>query len=219
MEFCNNIFVAGNEASDTVLLCDYLTHALDCRCSCVTIKELETLDSKKIQDNIMLLIDATDLLASDLVDTLSAINQNSSESKVAFFNVDSNICCDQLLLWPQVRGVFFDEVDTSNIAEGIKKILENQYWMPRKVMAQFLEHLHNKPEIHSSLNQLTKRESHILKQICDGFSNIEIANDLNVSLSTVKTHTYNLFKKLKVSNRVQAANVMRKLAVSERLRA
>jgi len=51
---------------------------------------------------------------------------------------------------------------------------------------------------------LSKRETEILEQIDLGKSNQEIADDLFISISTVKTHISNLFSKLDVKNRVQA---------------
>ena len=51
---------------------------------------------------------------------------------------------------------------------------------------------------------LSKREYEVLRLINQGFSNQEIAEKLFVSISTVKTHTSNLFAKLDVKRRTQA---------------
>lgn len=51
---------------------------------------------------------------------------------------------------------------------------------------------------------LSKRETEILEQINLGKSNQEIADELFISVSTVKSHVSNLFSKLDVKNRVQA---------------
>ncbi len=50
---------------------------------------------------------------------------------------------------------------------------------------------------------LSKRESEIISLISKGFSNDEIATKLTISISTVKRHIYNIFKKLDVSSRTQ----------------
>ena len=52
---------------------------------------------------------------------------------------------------------------------------------------------------------LTHREREILKTIATGASNAEIAQALFISVHTVKTHVYNIFKRIKVSSRLQAA--------------
>lgn len=54
--------------------------------------------------------------------------------------------------------------------------------------------------------ELTKREVQILQLTATGATNTEIAEQLNVSMHTVKTHIYNLFKKIGVANRMQAVN-------------
>lgn len=53
---------------------------------------------------------------------------------------------------------------------------------------------------------LTKKERSILKLLAEGKSNKQIANELFLSVHTIKTHNYNLFKKIGVRNRTQAVN-------------
>jgi len=53
--------------------------------------------------------------------------------------------------------------------------------------------------------RLTLREQEIIRLIAQGFSNREIAGILNISPDTVKTHVRNIFSKLNVKDRTQAA--------------
>lgn len=55
------------------------------------------------------------------------------------------------------------------------------------------------------LNSLTKREMEILKYLSVGMYNKEIALKLEISERTVKNHVSNVFKKIKVADRTQAA--------------
>jgi DNA-binding NarL/FixJ family response regulator len=52
---------------------------------------------------------------------------------------------------------------------------------------------------------LTSREREILCRLACGAKNKEIAADLCISLHTVKTHIYKIYKKINVSDRLQAA--------------
>ena len=61
--------------------------------------------------------------------------------------------------------------------------------------------------------QLTEREREVLKCMVDGCNNNEIAENLFVSLGTVKFHISNIFNKLGVDSRVEAV----KLAIEQKL--
>jgi DNA-binding NarL/FixJ family response regulator len=52
---------------------------------------------------------------------------------------------------------------------------------------------------------LTEREEQVLSSLARGRTNIEIAAELHISLSTVKTHVANLMAKLRARNRVEIA--------------
>ncbi|MDG2409772.1 MAG: response regulator transcription factor [Pirellulales bacterium] len=52
---------------------------------------------------------------------------------------------------------------------------------------------------------LTNRESQVLRHIALGLSNREIANSLGISIETVKEHVQNILRKIRVSDRTQAA--------------
>ncbi len=61
--------------------------------------------------------------------------------------------------------------------------------------------------------QLTERESDVLKCMVAGLNNNEIAAELVISLGTVKFHISNIFHKLGVDSRVEAV----KLAIEQKL--
>ena len=50
---------------------------------------------------------------------------------------------------------------------------------------------------------LTERESDILRLVAKGYSNKSIARELGITISTVKTHLRNIFRKLDVEDRAQ----------------
>ena len=60
------------------------------------------------------------------------------------------------------------------------------------------------PETVNQYN-LTTRERQILKLITEGFSNVEIAKHLFVSVNTTKVHVASILQKLEVDDRLQAA--------------
>ena len=52
---------------------------------------------------------------------------------------------------------------------------------------------------------LTSREAQILKLMTEGYSNMEIAQILVISINTTKAHVANILQKLEVDDRLQAA--------------
>ena len=54
------------------------------------------------------------------------------------------------------------------------------------------------------MKQFTSVEYSILKMLCEGMTNAQIGKSLFLSVSMVKIHIKNIFKKLDVQNRVQA---------------
>jgi DNA-binding NarL/FixJ family response regulator len=62
--------------------------------------------------------------------------------------------------------------------------------------------------------KLTERQIAVLKLICDGRPNKEIANILELSDKTVKSHITSIFKALNVVNRTQASNAAREMGIT-----
>ncbi len=54
-------------------------------------------------------------------------------------------------------------------------------------------------------NNLTKRELDVLKLVVKGYSNIEIAKELSISVNTSKAHVSSILYKLNITSRLQAA--------------
>jgi DNA-binding NarL/FixJ family response regulator len=52
---------------------------------------------------------------------------------------------------------------------------------------------------------MTKREKQVIELIAEGYTNKEIAQKLNLSTHTVKSHVHNILEKLSLNTRVQIA--------------
>jgi ATP/maltotriose-dependent transcriptional regulator MalT len=63
------------------------------------------------------------------------------------------------------------------------------------------------------IEALSKREEEVLLLIAEGYSNREIADQLVISVATVKVHTRNIYGKLGVNNRTHAVAKARSLGV------
>ena len=74
--------------------------------------------------------------------------------------------------------------------------------------------LMREPEMAEALQGLTRRETDVLKGICEGKSNKEIARDLELQEVTVKLHVKTLSRKLGAKNRTHAAMIARDAGLS-----
>ena len=74
--------------------------------------------------------------------------------------------------------------------------------------------LMEEPEMAEALATLTRRETDVLRGICEGKSNKEIARDLDLQEVTVKLHVKTLSRKLGAKNRTHAAMIARDAGLS-----
>jgi RNA polymerase sigma factor (sigma-70 family) len=74
---------------------------------------------------------------------------------------------------------------------------------------------YHETDIEQQATELTEREREILALLGEGYSNREIAEELVITVGTVKNHVHNILDKLDVHTRKQAAMVARQLALGE----
>jgi DNA-binding NarL/FixJ family response regulator len=74
-----------------------------------------------------------------------------------------------------------------------------------RLLAAFSEGASSREPAAQPLDPLTEREEEVLVTVARGRTNAEIADDLCISLSTVKTHLASLMQKLGARNRVELA--------------
>ncbi|WP_350431148.1 LuxR C-terminal-related transcriptional regulator [Shewanella sp. H8] len=96
-------------------------------------------------------------------------------------------------------GVFYADSSLSEISLGLNNIMKG-----RRVIPQELLHSTASDENDDDSEQLTIREREVLQTLLSGSTNLDIANQLFVSESTIKTHLYRAFRKIGVSSRGQA---------------
>lgn len=90
------------------------------------------------------------------------------------------------------------------IANAIRKTFNGERVLESEVTTKMMEQLSNRNR-HVLHEELTNREQEILLLIAQGMSNQEIADELFITLKTVKTHVSNILAKLEVEDRTQAA--------------
>jgi len=107
-------------------------------------------------------------------------------------------------------GYLLKDTESSQIVEAIRAIYRGESLIhpsvASKILAEFsllAQKKGKKPSWED--HDLTEREVTVLRLVADGKTNKEIANNLNLSEKTVKNHVRNIFHKLQVYDRTQAA--------------
>ena len=160
---------------------------------------------EKEDEDILVILDFKNQTDKKYKQYPSVITKYKLKVKEILFNVTNENITKNIMRYPSVVGVFYEKDNVDVISEGVKKIIDGEMWLSRKITNDLISIYRSKQNgILTSSVSLTTREKEILKLLSLGASNIDIANTLFVSENTVKTHLHNVFKKLNVKNRLQA---------------
>ena len=134
------------------------------------------------------------------------LSQNHSVDHVVIFNVSKDQGIEQKCVLEGIRGFFYEQDTKEIFLKGIHAVVDGELWASREVMTRCILESKDQESLSSDDGPiLTQRQIEILAQVAVGATNDEIAEKLCISPHTVKTHLYNTFKKIDVTNRLQAA--------------
>lgn len=101
------------------------------------------------------------------------------------------------------------EINLQRLIQVVQSVADGAAWFDPSIAHIVLRATTNSPildvENHSKDYDLTARESQILKLMTEGYSNMEIAQILVISINTTKAHVASILQKLEVDDRLQAA--------------
>jgi DNA-binding NarL/FixJ family response regulator/class 3 adenylate cyclase len=106
-------------------------------------------------------------------------------------------------------GFLLKDVPPEQLVEGIRSVASGDALLAPSVTRRVIEEFVRRPlasarTLPAKLEDLTARELEVLKLLARGLSNAEIAKELFVSETTVKTHVAHVLMKLDLRDRVQA---------------
>lgn len=104
-------------------------------------------------------------------------------------------------------GYLTKNILVEDIIKSIRAVVAGEAVLSPQVFQQVLKYAlrhSTKPVRLDTGVKLTTRELEILRLIAKGISNKEIANEINISSRTVKSHMVDIFRKLNVSSRTEA---------------
>lgn len=98
-------------------------------------------------------------------------------------------------------GYLLKDTEADELCLSIKAAAAGQVQMSPQVVSRLMREL----KVPDSPERLTERETEVLRSLAKGLSNKEIALELSIAEKTVKAHVSNIFSKLGVLSRTQAA--------------
>ena len=137
------------------------------------------------------------------IDILKIIREHKMPIKILFISSEINVNVAIDALNYNVDGLILKNSSLSDFLSAINSILEDNQFIHPFILDAVNSYLAQTDNCKKTT--LTKRETQILCMISAGYLNKEIGSELNISERTVKNHVSNLFKKIGVSDRTQAA--------------
>jgi DNA-binding NarL/FixJ family response regulator len=106
-------------------------------------------------------------------------------------------------------GFLLKDVPPEQLVDGIRSVASGDALLAPSITRRVIEEFVSRPPssaraLPAGLEELTARELEVLKLVARGLSNAEVAKELFVSETTVKTHVAHVLMKLDLRDRVQA---------------
>jgi DNA-binding NarL/FixJ family response regulator len=102
-------------------------------------------------------------------------------------------------------GYLLKTTEADELCEAIKAAAAGQVRLAPEAAARLMREVRAPENPEALAEPLTERETEVLKLIARGLGNKQISREMFVAVSTVKTHVNNLYRKLGVTSRTQAA--------------
>lgn len=104
-----------------------------------------------------------------------------------------------------VNGYLLKDSESSELKKAILSVVNGDDYIQPSLIPLLNSKMIDRDKDSIKIEQLTKREMEVLKLLAFGMYNKEVAESLEISERTVKNHVSNIFKKIGVTDRTQAA--------------
>lgn len=165
---------------------------------------VECLDKLNECDPEVLLLDIN-MPEKNGIEVLKQMKADQSKVKVLILTVHNEMDYLMKAVDIGVDGYILKDSESSKLKKAIRAVRDGENYIQPSLIPAMNSQLLNRDTDKDKLSSLTNRELEVLVQVANGMFNKEIATNLNISERTVKNHISNIFKKIDVSDRTQAA--------------
>ena len=139
------------------------------------------------------------------IEVLEDIKNKTIDIKILILTVHNEIEYLLRAVDIGVDGYILKDSESAELKKAINYIYNGENYIQPSLIPVLNSRLVNRNLDKEKIDSLTKRELEVLIQVAYGMFNKEIANILDISERTVKNHISNIFKKIDVNDRTQAA--------------
>jgi two-component system NarL family response regulator len=159
-----------------------------------------------IEENADVVLMDINMPAMNGIEACRAIKERSPKTQVIALTIHE----DEEYLFEMIRSgtaaYLLKDVSPDQLIDTIKGVAKGESFIPPKLMARIFQEFNRLSSDTGDENHgLTKRELEVLELVAKGDNNKSIAEKLFISEKTVKNHLTNIFQKLEVTDRTQAA--------------
>jgi DNA-binding NarL/FixJ family response regulator len=139
------------------------------------------------------------------LEVLEKLNEMNLEVNVLILTIHNEIEYLYRAVEIGVNGYVLKDSESDVLIKAIRSIYNGESYIQPNMASLLFKKINGELDNQVKHSKLTKREIEVLKLITQGLLNKEIADQLCISEKTVKNHVSNIFKKIEVSDRTQAA--------------
>ena len=165
---------------------------------------MECIESLKTIKPEVLLLDIN-MPNKNGIEVLKEIRENDIDIKVLMLTVHNEVEYLLKAIDIGVDGYILKDSESAELKKAINYVYNGESYIQSSLIPSLNSRLVNRDMDKEKIESLTKRELEVLIQVANGMFNKEIAVILSISERTVKNHISNIFKKIEVSDRTQAA--------------
>lgn len=165
---------------------------------------VECISALKEKEPDLLLLDINMPVKNGL-ETLEEIKKSNLDTKVIFLTVHNEV--DYLLKAIEIGadGYVLKDSGSAELINAIEIVMNGESYIQPDMIPMLNSKMIARNSDKEKMKNLTKRELEVLVLVSEGMFNKEIADKLSISERTVKNHISNIFKKIDVADRTQAA--------------
>lgn len=139
------------------------------------------------------------------IEVLEEIKNKKYDIKVLMLTVHNEVEYLVKAIDIGANGYLLKDSESAELKKAISLVMTGENYIQPSLIPALNARLVKRDTDKEKIEAMTKREVEVLILVANGMFNKEIATTLNISERTVKNHISNIFKKIEVADRTQAA--------------